>query len=94
MSFVIFFNKNAIGRIGLHHLNMDNKTGAIGYWITKDAQGKGIITKSCKKLIIFGFKEIGLHHIEIKAAVKSEKPGHSQKIEFYKRRNFAGSRIG
>ncbi|HEU5053347.1 MAG TPA: GNAT family protein [Hanamia sp.] len=83
VSFVIFSNKKTIGRIGLHHMNLDNKTAAIGYWITKDAQGKGIITQSCKKLISYGFAEIGLHRIEIKAAVQNLK---SQAIP--KRLNF------
>lgn len=73
ISFVIFFEKKVIGRIGLHHINMDNKIASIGYWITKDAQGKGIITKSCKKLISFGFNETNLHRIEIKAAVENLK---------------------
>lgn len=73
VSFVIFFNDTPAGRIGLHHLNMQNKTGAIGYWLSKNAQGNGIIIQSCKWLINYGFKEMGLHRIEIKAAVENTK---------------------
>ena len=73
VSFVIFFNETPVGRIGLHHLNWQNKIGAIGYWLSESAEGKGIITKSCIQLINYGFQEIGLHRIEIKAAVKNFK---------------------
>ena len=73
VSFVILSGEAAVGRVGLHHLNLQNKHAAIGYWLTKDAQGKGIITRSCKKLITYGFEELGLHRIEIKAAVDNLK---------------------
>lgn len=72
-SFAIIFNNVAVGRIGLHHLDLQNKIGAIGYWLSKDAQGKGIILKSCKALINYGFQNLGLHRIEIKAAVTNLK---------------------
>lgn len=69
ISFAILFEGVVVGRIGLHHLNMLNKSGAIGYWLVKEAEGKGIVTKSCKAMINYGFNELGLHRIEIKAAV-------------------------
>jgi ribosomal-protein-serine acetyltransferase len=71
VSFVIISNENTVGRIGLHYINTVNKNAAIGYWLTKDAEGHGIITKSCEALINYGFQEIGLHRIEIKAAVEN-----------------------
>ncbi|PTS94492.1 N-acetyltransferase [Pedobacter sp. HMWF019] len=69
ISFAILFEQVVVGRIGLHHLNMLNRSGAIGYWLVKEAEGKGIITKSCKAMINYGFDKLGLHRIEIKAAV-------------------------
>ena len=71
ISFVIFHNNTAVGRIGIHHINQMNKSGAIGYWLTKDAEGKGIITKSCIAIINYGFKELNLNRIELKAAVEN-----------------------
>ena len=73
VSFVIILNEKPVGRIGLHHLNLQNKIGAIGYWLTKDAEGQGIISKSCKKLIDYGFNELGLNRIEIKCASENNK---------------------
>ena len=68
ISFVILLDDALVGRVGLHHLDLQNKNAAIGYWLTKNAEGKGIISQSCKALITFGFQELGLHRIEIKAA--------------------------
>ena len=73
VSFVILSGDEVIGRIGLHHMNLQNKNAEIGYWLIKSAEGKGIITKSCKALISYGFKELGLQRIVIKAAVENEK---------------------
>jgi ribosomal-protein-serine acetyltransferase len=77
VSFAILLNGRAVGRIGLHYLNLQNKNAAIGYWLTKDATGKGVVIKSCKALIDYGFNELGLNRIEIKAAVGN---GKSQAI--------------
>lgn len=73
VSFVIMLNENPVGRIGLHHLNLQNKIGSVGYWLDKNAEGYGIITKSCRKLISYGFQELNLNRIEIKAAVTNER---------------------
>ncbi|HWW40161.1 GNAT family protein [Pedobacter sp.] len=69
ISFAILYEQVVVGRIGLHHLNILNRSGAIGYWLIKEAEGKGIVTKSCKSIINYGFNELGLNRIEIKAAV-------------------------
>jgi ribosomal-protein-serine acetyltransferase len=85
VSFVIMAGEVAIGRIGLHYMNLQNKNASIGYWLTKDAEGKGIITKSCEKLIAYGFRELGLHRIEIKAAVDNVRSrAIPQKLHFKK----------
>jgi ribosomal-protein-serine acetyltransferase len=73
ISFIIFNKNVAAGRIGIHHINAMNKTGAIGYWLSKDAVGKGIITKACIILTGLGFQQLGLNRIEIKAAVENLK---------------------
>ena len=71
VSFVIMSNEAVIGRIGLHHWDHLNRCAAIGYWLAKDAEGKGIVTKCCIAIIDYGFEKMGLQRIEIKAAVKN-----------------------
>lgn len=71
--FVIKYKDNIIGRIGLHFIDANNKTGAIGYWISEGFQGKGIITNACKALLHFGFTDLNLNRIEIKCATENLK---------------------
>lgn len=73
LSFVIILNDKLVGRIGLHYINLQHKNAAIGYWLTRDATGQGIIGRCCKTIIGYGFKELGLHRIEIKAAEKNQR---------------------
>lgn len=73
ISFVILFKGKPVGRIGLHHLNLQNRIGSIGYWLDKDVEGRGIMTKSCIKLIDYGFQELNLNRIELKASVENFK---------------------
>ncbi|WP_316814491.1 GNAT family protein [Pedobacter nyackensis] len=71
VSFVIIAEGILVGRIGLHHIDAQNNTASIGYWLTKSAQGKGIVLKSCIAMISFGFDKLNLHRIELKAAVNN-----------------------
>ena len=71
VSFIIFYEDEPAGRIGLHHLDLNNKIGSLGYWLAEYMEGKGIVTKSCSVLINFGFQQLSLNRIEIKAAVKN-----------------------
>jgi len=68
LSFVIRLEDRIVGRIGLHYIDTRNKSAAIGYWLTREYVGRGIILSACKQLISHGFSVLGLHRIEIKAA--------------------------
>lgn len=72
-AFVIIENSKLIGRIGIYKIDNQNKIGEIGYWLAENAQGKGILTKSCKVLIDFCFSNLQLNRIEIKCATKNLK---------------------
>lgn len=72
-SFVVFLDEIPVGKIGLHYIDHQNKNAAIGYWLIKNAEGKGVISKSCAALIDYGFQELKLHRIEIKVATTNLK---------------------
>jgi ribosomal-protein-serine acetyltransferase len=72
-AYAIMFEKNMVGRIGMHHINQQNKIGEIGYWLADGWQGRGIVTKCCTALINHGFNDLGLNRIEIKCATGNKK---------------------
>jgi ribosomal-protein-serine acetyltransferase len=73
MGYVILINYVMVGRIGLYNIDVFNKSASIGYWLGKEWEGKGIITRCCKAVIDEGFKRLKLNRIEIRAAVENFK---------------------
>ena len=81
--YAIIIDKNIAGRIGLHHINQQNKIGEIGYWLADGLQGRGIITKCCTAIINHGFTQLGLNRIEIKCATENNKSrAIAEKLQF------------
>jgi ribosomal-protein-serine acetyltransferase len=66
--FVLFAGQQLAGRAGLYGVDQINKTGSIGYWLGTEFEGKGMMTSACKKIIEFGFSNLGLNRIEIRCA--------------------------
>lgn len=65
-AFAILENKQVIGRVGVYKIDSQNKIGEIGYWIGKQTQGKGVVTKCCETLVQFCFNDLDLNRLEIK----------------------------
>lgn len=85
VSFVIKYQDLIVGRVGLHNIDHEHKHASIGYWLTKNAEGKGIITRCCKTLIAYAFSQLALNRIEIKAAVRNTKSiAIAEKLHFTK----------
>ena len=81
--YAIIIDKNIAGRIGLHHINQQNKIGEIGYWLADGLQGRGIITKCCTAIINHGFTQLDLNRIEIKCATSNNKSrAVAEKLQF------------
>ncbi|MGB1242279.1 MAG: GNAT family N-acetyltransferase [Chitinophagales bacterium] len=69
----IWFEEKLVGVISFNSISKLYKKATIGYWLSKDCQGKGIMTKACKVLIDYGFENLNLHRIEIRCAVGNTK---------------------
>ncbi|MBI2443595.1 MAG: GNAT family N-acetyltransferase [Candidatus Levybacteria bacterium] len=72
-AFGIWYKDALAGVISFDSIVKEYKNAEIGYWLDEGHQGKGIVTESCKLLIDYGFKELGLHRIEIRCTVGNEK---------------------
>ena len=61
----IFYNDKVIGGIGMHQWDQSLKKAQIGYWITKEYEGKGIMTAAVQHFVHFLFSKAGLNKVEI-----------------------------
>lgn len=70
---VIIYNEQKIGLIGFKLTDFVNKKTEIGYWISKEFENKGIVTKSVVKMINYAFNNLELNRIQIKCGIGNEK---------------------
>lgn len=61
----IFYDDKIIGGVGMHNWDHDTKRAQVGYWICKEHEGKGIVTKSLLKFTEYLFHKVALNKIEI-----------------------------
>ncbi len=66
--FTIQYKGEIVGLMSLKATDWTNQKTEIGYWLSAKYQGKGIATKSCKRLIYFAFEGLKLNRVQIKAA--------------------------
>jgi ribosomal-protein-serine acetyltransferase len=71
--FHIMYNEKLVGQINLFGLSAKHFNGEIGYWLDKDHNGKGIMTKCVRAILNFGFNDLNLNRIEICCATENEK---------------------
>jgi len=69
----IVFKRETVGMIGYHQVDRINRSVEIGYWLSADYQGRGIITRACRFLVNYAFTEMGLTRVVIRCAVGNHK---------------------
>ncbi len=69
----IWFEEKLVGVISFNAISKLYRKANIGYWLSKDYQGKGIMIKACKALIDYGFEALDLHRIEIRCGIGNTK---------------------
>ncbi|HMT08600.1 MAG TPA: GNAT family protein [Pyrinomonadaceae bacterium] len=68
LGFGIFRSQQLIGSIGFVYFDELAEKTEIGYWIDREEQGKGIVSKACRKLIDWAFEDLNLNRIEIRCS--------------------------
>ncbi len=71
--FGIYYDNILIGSAGFHSICKTNKHASIGYLISKEYEGKGIVTKVVTKLLEIGLEKYKLHRVEIRMIVENKK---------------------
>ncbi len=59
-------NGKMIGTVGFTSIDTVNRIGEIGYVVNPDYHRLGYGFEAAKKIVVFGFSELGLHRIEAK----------------------------
>jgi ribosomal-protein-serine acetyltransferase len=61
------------GVIGFHAIDRLHRRTSIGYWLSADYQGRGLMTAACEALVGYAFGELGLNRIEILCATENRR---------------------
>ena len=71
MQMCIRYDGELAGVIGFHKVDWLNHSTGIGYWLSQDRQGRGIMTASCECLLDYAFGNLGLNRVEIRCATEN-----------------------
>lgn len=71
--FTIMYKGSVVGLMGLKGTDRENHKTEIGYWLSHKMQGKGIVTRSCHRLIQYLFENMGMNRVQIRVGTTNEK---------------------
>lgn len=66
--YVIEYNDDIVGLIGFEAINIYRKKAELGYWLSPEYQGKGIMKMAALLALKLGFENHSFNRIEIKCA--------------------------
>jgi len=56
------------GVVGLESMVHIHRSCELGYWLRREAEGKGLMTESCAEVLRLAFENLGVHRIRVAAA--------------------------
>jgi|SRR5690625_1750367 len=69
----VFFKEQLVGIVSFNSFDWTNYIGEIGYWLSIDQQGKGVMTQAVKAFVDQAFTYFDLNKVEIYAALQNKK---------------------
>lgn len=78
----ICYRQEIAGTVGLE-IDQRQRSAEIGYWLDRDLQGRGVVTRSVRAVVEACFGELGLHRVEILCA-----PGNDRSCAVARRLGF------
>lgn len=71
MTMTIRLQGRLVGLVSFHRIDRTTSSTSMGYWISQDAEGRGVMKRSVAALIDYGFTQLNLLEISIKCASKN-----------------------
>ena len=71
LGLALFRGDDLVGSIGFNRLEWASRSCEIGYWIAREEEGKGIITRACRALIDYAFEELDMNRVEIRCSAEN-----------------------
>lgn len=71
--YIMWYKGEIAGLASYKDIDRVNHRCEIGYWLAEKMQGKGIMTRTVKKMVEFGFRNMRMNRIQIKVAVGNVK---------------------
>lgn len=65
----VVIGEEIVGGAGFHAVDRLNRSTSIGYWLTAEAQGSGLMTATVRALLDLAFGPWDLHRVVIEAVV-------------------------
>jgi ribosomal-protein-serine acetyltransferase len=69
----IWVDGDIAGAIGHHAIDWPNRSCSLGYWISREHEGRGIVTRCCHRMLDYLFDERGLHRVEIRCGTGNQR---------------------
>jgi len=73
LSRIIERDAQICGVVSLDRIDQWNRRGELGYWITRDLEGRGVCRRACARMIEYAFDELQLNRLTIAAAVDNRR---------------------
>jgi ribosomal-protein-serine acetyltransferase len=64
----IFYRGQLVGTLGTAKMNPVDRVVELGYWISAEYEGRGIITRACRTILRYLFAERGFNRVQIRCA--------------------------
>jgi len=67
--YFLYHRQQLIGSAALMRIDHLNRQAEMGYWIARQSQGQGIITRSCQQLIRYAFGNLNINRMEVRTSI-------------------------
>ncbi len=72
-SYGLWWKDRLVGVAGFNWIDQPNRSGALGYWLAREAEGRGLMTAAVAALLRHGFRTLALNRIEIRAGLRNRR---------------------